>query len=132
MQVLLPYNIITHSLWAESTLVVRASDSRVEGLSSMPDAPKCPPVHVEYVLGKLVGLKVLWVVVAGTTGAEGRIIFPSTPCLNCGGGDRWCRHLSVSRKKKLCLQENLDLLQNRTSESSDDSSDEKTSQQIIY
>ncbi|GFS48226.1 hypothetical protein TNCV_2296221 [Trichonephila clavipes] len=49
-------------------------------------------VHTECVLVKSVGLKVLW--------AESRVQgtgenFPPLqfPCLNCGGGDRWWRHL---------------------------------------
>ncbi|GFU28424.1 hypothetical protein TNCV_3579881 [Trichonephila clavipes] len=42
------------------SLVVRASDSRPEGLDSMPYATKYPP------------------------NAHG------FPCRNCGGGDRWC------------------------------------------
>ncbi|GFX80177.1 uncharacterized protein TNCV_2108211 [Trichonephila clavipes] len=52
-------------------------------------------VHTEYVLVKSVGAKVLWAVAAETTGAGDWRIFPSppVPCLNCGGGDRWCHHL---------------------------------------
>ncbi|GFX93624.1 uncharacterized protein TNCV_1588011 [Trichonephila clavipes] len=49
--------------------------------------------HTEFVLVKSVGPKVSW--------AESRMqgdwrIFhsPSVHCQNCGGGDRWCRHLS--------------------------------------
>ncbi|GFW35897.1 uncharacterized protein TNCV_1927281 [Trichonephila clavipes] len=38
--------------------MVRASDSRPEGLGSMP--PSTLQVHMEYVLVKLVGPKVLW------------------------------------------------------------------------
>ncbi|GFS78761.1 hypothetical protein TNCV_3149151 [Trichonephila clavipes] len=81
-------------------------------------------VHTEYVHVKSVGAKVLW-----AEKLDWRI-FPSppNPWQNCGGGDKWCRHLSVSRKKKLYLQEALDLLQNLPSESgdalTDDSSDE--------
>ncbi|GFY15930.1 uncharacterized protein TNCV_1285751 [Trichonephila clavipes] len=72
--------------WAVS-LVVRASDFRPEGLGSMP--PNTLRVHMEYMLIKSVGPKVLWAVVAGTTGAGGWRIFPfpPVPCLNCGGGD---------------------------------------------
>ncbi|GFX54102.1 hypothetical protein TNCV_2337381 [Trichonephila clavipes] len=47
---------------------VRASDSRPEGLGSMP--PNNLRVHTEYVLIKLVCLKVLWVVAAEIKGAE--------------------------------------------------------------
>ncbi|GFX20904.1 uncharacterized protein TNCV_79591 [Trichonephila clavipes] len=52
---------------AVGSLVVRASDFRPEGLGSMPDATKYPP---------------------STHGF---------PCRNCGGGDRWCRHLTSLR-----------------------------------
>ncbi|GFX91883.1 uncharacterized protein TNCV_3577131 [Trichonephila clavipes] len=53
-------------------------------------------VHTEYVLVKSLGPKVLWAVAAETTSAEDWRIFPCppAPCLNCGDGDRWCRHLS--------------------------------------
>ncbi|GFW45128.1 hypothetical protein TNCV_716301 [Trichonephila clavipes] len=50
------------------SLVVRASDSRPEGLSSMP--PNNLRVHTGYVLVKSVGPKVLWAVAAETTSAE--------------------------------------------------------------
>ncbi|GFV55127.1 uncharacterized protein TNCV_2623481 [Trichonephila clavipes] len=49
-----------NSLWAVSSLVVRASDSRPEGLGSMPVPPNTLQVHTEYVLVKSVGYKVLW------------------------------------------------------------------------
>ncbi|GFV08287.1 hypothetical protein TNCV_327211 [Trichonephila clavipes] len=39
---------------------VRSSDSRPEGLRSIPDAPQIPSEYTRI------------------------------PCLNCGGGDRWC------------------------------------------
>ncbi|GFU29192.1 hypothetical protein TNCV_278091 [Trichonephila clavipes] len=82
---------------AVGSLVVRASDSRPDG--------RCHQIsqrifggigHPLTVLVKLVGPKVLWVVAAKTTATGGWKIFPSptVPCLNCGGGDRWCRHLS--------------------------------------
>ncbi|GFX81043.1 nitric oxide synthase [Trichonephila clavipes] len=57
-------------------LVVRASDSRPEGMGSMPS--NTFRVHTEYVLVKSVGPKVLWVVAAETTGAGGWRIFPSS------------------------------------------------------
>ncbi|GFV21995.1 uncharacterized protein TNCV_4526811 [Trichonephila clavipes] len=41
-------------------LVVRASDSRPEGLGSMPVPPNTLRVHTEYVFVKSVGPKVLW------------------------------------------------------------------------
>ncbi|GFV42027.1 uncharacterized protein TNCV_1568941 [Trichonephila clavipes] len=61
-----------------------------------PIPPNALRVHTEYVLVKPVGPKVLWVVAAETTSAGSRRMFPSppVPCLNCGGGDRWYRHLS--------------------------------------
>ncbi|GFX98508.1 hypothetical protein TNCV_1500861 [Trichonephila clavipes] len=73
----------------------RASDTRPEaGLGPMP--PNTLRVHTEYVLVKSVGSKVLCAVAAETTSAGNWRIFPShpAPCLNCGGGDRWCRHPS--------------------------------------
>ncbi|GFY29949.1 putative DD41D transposase [Trichonephila clavipes] len=77
------------------SLVVRASDSRPEGLGSMPDATKYPPSTQGVPV--LVGPKVLW---AESGVQEDWRIFPSpsVPCLNCGGGDRWCRHLSSLRR----------------------------------
>ncbi|GFV88432.1 uncharacterized protein TNCV_1242451 [Trichonephila clavipes] len=56
--------------------------------------PNTLRVHTEYVLVKSVGPKVLFTVAAETTSAGSWRIFPSPPvlCLNCGGGDRWCRH----------------------------------------
>ncbi|GFX10224.1 uncharacterized protein TNCV_1866221 [Trichonephila clavipes] len=74
-------------------LVVRASDSRPEGLGSIPVPPNTLRVHMEYVLVKSVGSKVLWAVI--TSAGDWRI-FPSSsvPCLNCGSGDQWCHYLS--------------------------------------
>ncbi|GFV17092.1 uncharacterized protein TNCV_3632561 [Trichonephila clavipes] len=46
------------SRWAVGTLVVRASDSRPEGLGSM--TPNTLRVYTEYVLVKSVGPEVLW------------------------------------------------------------------------
>ncbi|GFW61052.1 uncharacterized protein TNCV_4872621 [Trichonephila clavipes] len=56
-----------------------------------PMPPNTLRVHTEYVLIKSVGPKVLW--------AESRVqgtgeYFPPVPWQHCGGGDRWCRHLS--------------------------------------
>ncbi|GFU56596.1 uncharacterized protein TNCV_1407351 [Trichonephila clavipes] len=45
---------------AMGSLVVRAQDSRPEGLGSMPVPPNTLQVHSEYVLVKSVGPKVLW------------------------------------------------------------------------
>ncbi|GFW96819.1 uncharacterized protein TNCV_2159551 [Trichonephila clavipes] len=49
--------------------------------------------HTEYVLVKSVRPKVLR---ESITSAGDWRIFPSSsvPCQNCGGGDRWCHHLS--------------------------------------
>ncbi|GFV81591.1 potassium voltage-gated channel protein Shaw [Trichonephila clavipes] len=83
-----------HSRWGREklmgSLVVRASDSRPEGLGTMP--PNTLRVYTEYGLVKLVGPKVLWVQGTGE-------YFPPLQfqCRNCGGGDRWCRHLSSLR-----------------------------------
>ncbi|GFV10433.1 uncharacterized protein TNCV_1950841 [Trichonephila clavipes] len=48
-------------------------------------------VQTEYVLVKSVGLKVLWA--DPECRGQENIPSPSVPCLNCGGGDRWRRHL---------------------------------------
>ncbi|GFV91752.1 hypothetical protein TNCV_4763171 [Trichonephila clavipes] len=76
---------------SKSNLVVRASDSRPEGLGSMPDPLNVLRVHTEYVLVKSVVPK------SSGLSHERRDwrIFPSpsAPCRNCGGKDRWCRHL---------------------------------------
>ncbi|GFV58490.1 hypothetical protein TNCV_1095391 [Trichonephila clavipes] len=82
--------------WVVDSLVVRASDSRPDGLGSMCDAYKYTRVHTKRVLVKSVGPKVLWTVAAETTSAGDWRIFPSPPfpCLNCGDRDQWCRHLS--------------------------------------
>ncbi|GFS89999.1 hypothetical protein TNCV_507161 [Trichonephila clavipes] len=45
---------------AVGSMVVRASDSRPEGLVSMFDATEYPPVYTEYVLVKSVCPKILW------------------------------------------------------------------------
>ncbi|GFU88525.1 uncharacterized protein TNCV_4442021 [Trichonephila clavipes] len=45
---------------AVNSLVVRAPDSGLEGLGSMPVPPNTLRVHTEYVLVKSVGPKVLW------------------------------------------------------------------------
>ncbi|GFV48933.1 uncharacterized protein TNCV_257581, partial [Trichonephila clavipes] len=70
--------------WAVGSLVVRASDSRPEGLGSMP--PTTLRVHTEYGLVKSVGPKSCGL----SHERRDRIIFPSpsVPCRNCGGGDR--------------------------------------------
>ncbi|GFX20250.1 uncharacterized protein TNCV_1438091 [Trichonephila clavipes] len=78
-------------LGAVDSLVVRTSDSKPEDLGSMP--PNTLLVHTEYVLVKSVGPKVLWAEI--TSAGNWRIcLSPSVSCLNFGGGDRWCRHLS--------------------------------------
>ncbi|GFS90507.1 uncharacterized protein TNCV_4097111 [Trichonephila clavipes] len=78
---------------AVGSLVVRASDSRPEGLGSMP--PNTLRVHTEYVLVKSVGPKSCGL---SHERRDWRILpSPSVPCRNCGGGDRWCRHLTSLR-----------------------------------
>ncbi|GFT63914.1 hypothetical protein TNCV_2314021 [Trichonephila clavipes] len=67
-------------------LVVRAPNSRPEGLGSMPLPPNTLQVHTEYMLIKSVGPKVSW---AESQVQELEKISISVPCLNCGGGDRW-------------------------------------------
>ncbi|GFT25240.1 uncharacterized protein TNCV_181101 [Trichonephila clavipes] len=59
--------------------------------------PNTLRIHTEYVLVKSVGPKVLW---AEIMSARDWRIFssPSVPRLKCGGGDRWCRHLSPLRE----------------------------------
>ncbi|GFU37708.1 hypothetical protein TNCV_1465851 [Trichonephila clavipes] len=62
----------------------------------------------EYVLDKSVSPKVLWAVTEETKGAgDWRIYFPSplVPFLDCGGGERWCRHLSCRRPTYLRLRQ---------------------------
>ncbi|GFS89198.1 uncharacterized protein TNCV_1259361 [Trichonephila clavipes] len=67
-------------------------------------SPNTLRVHTEYVLVKSEGPKVLWAVTAEITGAGDWRIFlsPPVPCLNCGDGDRWCRHLSY--RTPTCLR----------------------------
>ncbi|GFT48447.1 uncharacterized protein TNCV_3131741 [Trichonephila clavipes] len=48
------------TVWAVGSLVVRAPNSRPEGLGSMPVPPNTLRVHTEYVLVKSVSPKVLW------------------------------------------------------------------------
>ncbi|GFV43955.1 uncharacterized protein TNCV_492801 [Trichonephila clavipes] len=62
--------------------------------------PNTLRVHTYYVLVKSVGPKVLWAVAAKTSSAGnwGIFPFPPVPCLNWGGEDRWCRHLSSLRE----------------------------------
>ncbi|GFU76908.1 uncharacterized protein TNCV_4520641 [Trichonephila clavipes] len=56
--------------------------------------PNTLRVHTEYVLVKSVGPKILW----AESRVQGTGSSPPVPCLNCGGGDRWCRHLSSLRE----------------------------------
>ncbi|GFY14393.1 uncharacterized protein TNCV_1021581 [Trichonephila clavipes] len=67
--------------------------------------PNTLRVHTEYVFFKSVDPKVLWVVAAETPMAGDWRIFRShsVPCLNCGGGDRWCHHLSLRPKTDVHL-----------------------------
>ncbi|GFV76319.1 hypothetical protein TNCV_4412981 [Trichonephila clavipes] len=73
------------TLGAVGSLVVRASDSRPEGLDSMLDVTKYPPsaqgVGVNQWVRSLVGLF--------TSAGTGEYIPPlQFTCRNCGGGDR--------------------------------------------
>ncbi|GFW92492.1 uncharacterized protein TNCV_518091 [Trichonephila clavipes] len=52
--------ILVEKIVAVSSLVVRALDSRLEGLGSMPVPPNTLREHTEYVLVKSVCPKVLW------------------------------------------------------------------------
>ncbi|GFV55421.1 uncharacterized protein TNCV_2463111 [Trichonephila clavipes] len=52
--------IFVSVLWAVGSLVVRAADSRLEGLGSIPVPPNTLRVHTEYMFVKSVGPKVLW------------------------------------------------------------------------
>ncbi|GFV37693.1 hypothetical protein TNCV_2708081 [Trichonephila clavipes] len=90
----------TFFIRAVGSLVLRASDCKPESLGSMPDATKFPPSTHEYVLVKSVGSKVLRAVAVETTSTGDWRIFPSppVPCLNFGGGYRWCHHLSSLRE----------------------------------
>ncbi|GFW00600.1 uncharacterized protein TNCV_2283461 [Trichonephila clavipes] len=61
-----------------------------------PMPPNTIRVHTEYVLVKSVGLKSCGL----SHESRDRRIFPSpsVQCRNCGGGGRWCRHLSSLRE----------------------------------
>ncbi|GFU09125.1 uncharacterized protein TNCV_1319641 [Trichonephila clavipes] len=60
-----------------------------------PMPPNTLRVHTEYVLVKSVGPKSCGL---SHERRDWRIFpSPSVPCRNCGGGDRWCRHLSSLR-----------------------------------
>ncbi|GFW25696.1 hypothetical protein TNCV_1309571 [Trichonephila clavipes] len=61
--------------------------------------PNILRVHTEYMLAKSVCPKVLYSVAAESTGAGDWRTFPSppVPCLNCGGEDRLCRHVSCKK-----------------------------------
>ncbi|GFS71647.1 uncharacterized protein TNCV_4270421 [Trichonephila clavipes] len=63
----------------------------------MPVPPNTLPVHTEYVLVKSVGPKVLWIE-SRVQGTGENFRSTSVPCLICGGGDRWWRHLSSLRE----------------------------------
>ncbi|GFW53717.1 uncharacterized protein TNCV_3938111 [Trichonephila clavipes] len=78
---------------AVGILVVRASESRPEGLGLMP--PNTHRVHTEYVLAKSVGPKSCGL---SHERRDWRIFpSPSAQCRTCGGRDRWCHHLSFLR-----------------------------------
>ncbi|GFW12094.1 hypothetical protein TNCV_4531591 [Trichonephila clavipes] len=80
----------------DQRLVASASDSKPEGLGSIPDLTKYPPSTHGVRAHKSSGSESL---VGGRSRAHEcrgleNIPSPPVPCLNCGGGDRWCRHLS--------------------------------------
>ncbi|GFV48595.1 uncharacterized protein TNCV_5068801 [Trichonephila clavipes] len=56
----MPFITCSGSTRAVGSLVVRAPNSRQEGLGLMPVPPNTLRVHTEYVLVKSVGSKVLW------------------------------------------------------------------------
>ncbi|GFY06126.1 uncharacterized protein TNCV_3108051 [Trichonephila clavipes] len=57
--------------------------------------PNTLRAHTEYVLVKSMGLKSCGL---SHERRDWRIFSsPSVQCRNCGGGDRWCRHLSSLR-----------------------------------
>ncbi|GFU76858.1 transposable element Tc3 transposase [Trichonephila clavipes] len=90
---LVDWHIVAYVQFGRGYPSGRASDSRPEGLGSMPVPPNTLRVHAEYVLVKSVGPKVLWA--ESRVQGDWRIFpYPSVPCQNCGGGDRWCRLLS--------------------------------------
>ncbi|GFX67228.1 hypothetical protein TNCV_2185751 [Trichonephila clavipes] len=78
---------------AVGRLMARAPDSGLEGLSSMNVPPNTLGVHTQNTcslnqrFGSLVGL-------IRSAGNWRKFISTLVPCLNCGGGDRWWRHLS--------------------------------------
>ncbi|GFX45533.1 uncharacterized protein TNCV_2740701 [Trichonephila clavipes] len=59
-QMIPPAREVSQPLCLTSVIVVRASDPRPKGLGSMPVPPNALRVHMEYVLVKSVGLKILW------------------------------------------------------------------------
>ncbi|GFV93897.1 uncharacterized protein TNCV_1811521 [Trichonephila clavipes] len=89
---------ILRILSAVCNLVVRASDSRPDGLGSMPDATKYLRVHTEYVLVKLVGPKSCGL---SHEHRDWRIFSsPSVPCKNCGVGVTIYRSFGVFHRAK--------------------------------
>ncbi|GFW92835.1 hypothetical protein TNCV_1736281 [Trichonephila clavipes] len=75
-----------------------------EGLGSMPDAIKCPPSTHGVRTREISRSKSLMGGHRKNHGCCGWRIFPSppVPCLNCGEGERWCRH--PSRRSPTCLR----------------------------
>ncbi|GFX30455.1 hypothetical protein TNCV_3461061 [Trichonephila clavipes] len=91
---------VQQHFFSGGSLVVRASDSRPESLDSIPDATKYPPSTHRARARKISGSESL---VGGHSRNHGsrvleNIFLPSSTCLNCGVGDRWCRHLSCRRQ----------------------------------
>ncbi|GFT37732.1 hypothetical protein TNCV_1754881 [Trichonephila clavipes] len=59
--------------------------------------PNTLRVHTEYVLAKSVGPKVLSQQKPRVQGTGEYFASPPVPCLNSGGGDKWCRHISCKK-----------------------------------
>ncbi|GFU31821.1 hypothetical protein TNCV_1176811 [Trichonephila clavipes] len=84
---------ILSECWAVGSLVSRESDSRPDGLGS-----RCHQIPSEYKRSTF--LLNQWVRKScGRSQQKSRVqgdgeYFPPVPGLNCGGGDRWYRHLS--------------------------------------
>ncbi|GFW53689.1 hypothetical protein TNCV_4815891 [Trichonephila clavipes] len=87
--------------WVAKWLEHQTPDRRAWVQCSMP--PNTLRIDTKNMLAKSLDPKVLWVVAAKTISAvDWRMFsFPPVPCLNCGGGDRWYRHISF--RNPTCL-----------------------------
>ncbi|GFX01648.1 hypothetical protein TNCV_3971481 [Trichonephila clavipes] len=79
--------LILHPQQAVGSLVVRASDSKPEGMGSMPDATKHPPSNTRSTCSLNQWVRSLVGLITSTGTGE---YFPPLQfaCRNCGGGDR--------------------------------------------